>query len=92
MKWEGGRESNNVEDMRGEAGGSGGGMGRGIAGGGIGVILIAVVAMMFGVNPSMVLGLLGGGGSPSPQVSQQAPAHRPPEGDTQAKFLSVVLV
>ena len=48
MKWEGGRESDNVEDRRGESGGGGGGggvMGGGMAKGGIGVILIAVVAM-----------------------------------------------
>jgi predicted metalloprotease len=91
MKWEGGRESDNVEDQR-EGGGGGGGMGRGIAGGGIGVVLIAVVAMFLGVDPSMVLGLLGGGGQPSaPQVSQQAPARKPPAEDRGAKFVSVVL-
>ena len=94
MKWEGGRQSDNVEDRR-DGGGSGGGMGRGIAGGGIagggiGVVLIAVVAMFLGVDPSMVLGLLGGG-SPPAQVSQQAPAHKPPADDQAAKFVSVVL-
>lgn len=95
MKWEGGRESNNVEDMRGGGTGGGRGMGRGIAGGGIGVILVAVLAMFLGVDPSMVLGLLGGGGgSPQPQVSQpgsprNAPA--PPAQDPQARFVSVVL-
>jgi len=68
MKWEGGRESDNVEDRR---GGGSGGMGRGIAGGGIGVVVIAVIAMFLGVDPSMILGLLGGGGpmSSGPQVS-----------------------
>ena len=92
MKWEGGRESDNVEDRRDGGGGGGGGMGRGIAGGGIGVVLIAVVAMFLGLDPSMVLGLLGGGGQPAPApTSQQAPAHRPPEGDQMAKFVSVVL-
>lgn len=77
-------------------------MGRGMAGGGIGVILIAVVAMFLGIDPSMVLGLLGGGGA-GPQVSQQAPhtqpspqapAQRPQQGsqgDQMAKFVSVVL-
>ena len=55
MKWEGGRESDNVEDRRDDSdSGGGGGMGRGIAGGGIGVVLIAVVAMFLGVDPSMV--------------------------------------
>lgn len=93
MKWEGGRQSDNVEDRRGDGGGGGGGRGSGMAKGGIGVILIAVVAMFLGLDPSMVLGLLGGGGqtAPSPQVSQQAPAKRPPEGDQMAKFVSVVL-
>ena len=91
MKWEGGRESENIEDRRGAGGG--GGMGRGIAGGGIGVVLIAVVAMFLGIDPSVVLGLLGGNGplSSGPQVSQQAPAQRPPANDVGAKFVSVVL-
>jgi uncharacterized protein len=92
MKWEGGRESTNVEDRRG-SGGGGGGMGRGMAKGGIGMVLIAVVAMFLGVDPSMIFGLLGGGGpmSGGPQVSQQAPAQRPPADDVDAKFISVVL-
>jgi predicted metalloprotease len=92
MKWEGGRESDNVEDRRG-GGGGGGGMGRGVAGGGIGVVLIAVVAMFLGVDPSMILGLLGGGGptGPAPSVSQSSPAPKPPAQDQAAKFVSVVL-
>ena len=91
MKWEGGRESENVEDRRGGGGGGGGGM---LAKGGIGAVLIAVVAMFLGIDPSMILGLLGGGGGPTssgPQVSQQAPAKRPPADDVGAKFVSVVL-
>ena len=100
MKWEGGRESDNVEDRRGDSGGggngsAGGGMGRGVARGGIGVVLIAIVAMFLGVDPSMVLGLLGGGGSsgpaPSPSISQSGPAPKLPAQDREAKFVSVVL-
>ena len=89
MKWEGGRESENVEDRRG-SGGGGGGM---VAKGGIGMVLIAVVAMFLGIDPSMILGLLGGGGPTpgGPQVSQQAPARKPPADDVGAKFVSVVL-
>ena len=95
MKWENGRESSNVEDERGSGGNSGSGVGRGMARGGIGVVLIAIVAMFLGVDPSMVLGLLGGGDGQAPPAQQQrqgqvsAPA--PPTGDTQAKFVSVVL-
>jgi hypothetical protein len=89
MKWEGNRESDNVEDRRDEGGSSGGGGfgGRGI---GIGSIAIALVASYFlGVNPMTVLSLLSGG-SPA-QQSQQAPAHKPPADDQMAKFVSTVL-
>jgi predicted metalloprotease len=93
MKWEGGRESENVEDRRGSSGGGGGGGGGMVAKGGIGMVLIAIVAMFLGIDPSMILGLMGGGGptSSGPQVSQQAPAHKPPADDVGAKFVSVVL-
>ena len=93
MKWEGGRESDNVEDRRSGGSGGGGGMGRGIAGGGIGVVLIAVVALFLGVDPALVTGLLGGGGQagPAPSVSQPGAAPKPPAEDRGAKFVSVVL-
>ena len=61
MKWEGQRQSENVEDRRG-AGGGGGirlGGGRGI---GLGTIVIALVAgWIFGINPLTLLGALDGG-------------------------------
>jgi len=92
MRWEDGRESDNVEDRRDENGGGGGGLRIGAAGGGIGVVVIAIVAMFLGVDPSMVMSLLGGGGqSPAPSVSQPGPAHKPPAQDQGAKFVSVVL-
>jgi predicted metalloprotease len=89
MKWEGNRQSDNVEDAR--AGGGRGGVrlggGRGI---GLGTVAIALVAgWIFGINPLTVLGLLSGGGSPG-QV-QQAPAGRPPADDKMAQFVSTVL-
>ncbi len=92
MKWEGNRESDNVEDARGSGGGGGGGFrlggGRGI---GLGSIAIALVAgWAFGINPLTVLGLLSGDGGMAPQ-SQQAPAQRPPADDKLAQFVSVVL-
>jgi predicted metalloprotease len=49
------RESDNIEDRR----GSGGGGRRGLVGGGIGTLVIALVAMYFGVDPSVVLNPLG---------------------------------
>ncbi|HEX3139241.1 MAG TPA: neutral zinc metallopeptidase [Rhizobacter sp.] len=89
MKWEGNRESDNVEDARSSSGGGGFsfGGGRGI---GVGTVAIALVAgWAFGINPLTILGLLSGGG-PAPQV-QQAPAQRPPADDKLARFVSVVL-
>jgi len=93
MKWEGNRESDNVEDRRDEGGGGSGGGGliggRGI---GIGTIVIALVGgWVLGINPLTILGLLSGeGGAPTAQV-QQAPAHRPPADDHMAKFVSTIL-
>lgn len=86
MRWEGNRESSNVQDARG-----GGGGGFGIGGGaiGIGTIVIALIGgAVLGVNPLTILGILTGGGGPAPQV-QNAPA--PPANDQGAKFVSTVL-
>jgi uncharacterized protein len=93
MKWEGNRQSDNVEDAR-RGGGGGGGMriggGRGI---GLGTIAIALVAgWVFGINPLTILGVLGGGGdAPLGQVVQQAPAGRPPADDKMGQFVATVL-
>ena len=94
MKWEGNRQSDNVEDARSGGGGGGGirlGGGRGI---GLGSIVIALLASwIFGINPLTVLGILGGGGGlgGSPSQVQQAPATAPPAGDPMAAFVSTVL-
>jgi predicted metalloprotease len=94
MKWEGNRESENVEDVR-QAGGGvpGGGFrlggGRGL---GLGTIAIALVAgWIFGINPLTLLGVLGGEGGAIVPAQQQAPAARPPANDPLARFVSVVL-
>ena len=94
MKWEGNRQSDNVEDRRGSPGGGGGGGGGMRLGGrgiGLGSIVIALVAgWIFGINPLTVLGLLSGGSGPAPQV-QSGPALKPPAGDAAAAFVSTVL-
>ena len=90
MRWEGNRESDNVEDRR-AGGGGGGGFGFGGRSIGIGTIVIALLAWgVFGINPLTTIGVLGGAGGPAPQV-QQGPAQKPPAGDTQAAFVSTVL-
>ena len=85
MKWEGNRESSNVEDRR-----SGGG--RPVFGGrsiGIGTLVVALLGgWALGINPLTILGLLSGG---SPAQVQQAPGQRPPADDTMARFVSTVL-
>jgi uncharacterized protein len=98
MRWQRGRRSDNVDDRRGQGGGFRpvglprglpGGMprrgGRTI-GGGLGLLLI-LLALVFGVDPSI---LLQGGGSGS---VLQAPVEAPltAEEDELAAFVSVVL-
>lgn len=90
MKWEGNRESDNVEDRRGEDAG-GGGFGFGSGSLGVGTIVVALIASYFlGINPMTVLSFLSGGSGPIAPV-QQAPAHRPPANDRMTRFVSTVL-
>jgi predicted metalloprotease len=86
MRWEGERQSSNVEDRRG-AGGFGGGFGLGGRSIGIGSVVVALLAgWLFGVNPLAILGLVDDG-----PAQVQAPAHAPPPGDKAAAFVSTVL-
>lgn len=100
MRWEGQRESSNVEDRRGQGGGMGRGMpmpgGRG--GVGLGTIVIALLgAWFFGINPMTVIDIFGGGGAPmiaapeppSSSAGQRTPGAAP--ADQGGKFVSVVL-
>ena len=94
MRWEDERQSDNVEDRRGQGGGFGGvGMRRG--GIGIGAILVALVGgWLLGINPLEILGLIGGidGG---PVVQSTAPSASGPHGvsptDPGGRFVSTVL-
>ena len=89
MKWEGNRESDNVEDGRGSGGGGGGG-GFGIGGKsiGLGTIVIALIgSYFFGIDPSVILG---GGGSSAP-VAQAPGPDAAPANDRQTAFVRTVL-
>src|SRR5262245_35900683 len=90
MRWEGQRQSDNVEDRRGEGGGGGFRIGgRGI---GLGTVVIALLAgWLFGINPLAVIGMLGGDDGGVVATQPQTPAQRPPAQDTQAAFVSTVL-
>ncbi len=82
MDFRNGRESNNVEDRRGQGG-------RGLRGGGkigIGTIVLALVAMYFGIDPSVVLNTAMT--DPAPVESTQ---QRPEAENAQARFVSMVL-
>ena len=77
------RESDNVEDRRGSGGGFSMGGGKGI---GIGTIALALVAMYFGVDPSLVMNI-GQGMSQNTSVE----AKPIPANDPDAKFVAKVL-
>jgi uncharacterized protein len=90
MRTDGGRESDNVEDRRG-SGSSGGGGGLRIAGGGgIGMIVLMLAAWFFGIDPSIVTGLMGGAPQQAPAPQQRSQPGAKPQ-DQQAKFISIVL-
>jgi uncharacterized protein len=80
MRWEGRRESQNIEDRRGMRFGKAGGIG-------LGTIVLALVAAYFGVDPSVVLQ----GVQPSQQQGEQGPYQETPEETQKRKFVAVVL-
>ncbi|MFO1173935.1 MAG: neutral zinc metallopeptidase [Paracoccaceae bacterium] len=81
MKWEGRRESDNIEDRRGMR------VGRVAGGGGLGLVAVALIVWALGGDPMAVLqqGLSGGG-----QI-QSGGGQITPEDEQAAKFVSVTL-
>ncbi|HEX2526481.1 MAG TPA: neutral zinc metallopeptidase [Geminicoccus sp.] len=91
MEWRSGRRSVNVDDRRG-AGGIGG-MGRGpmrVGGavGGLGLVAVLVVSWALGVDPSLILGAIEGGGE---QTESAGPRPTSQAEDQLADFSRVVL-
>ncbi len=87
MRWQNERRSQNVEDRRGTSGPRL--PGRGMVGGGLGLVVVVVIVMLTGGDPSSVIGMLGGEGDPS---GSSAPAReRTAEGDEQVQFVGAVL-
>lgn len=78
MRWQGRRESGNVEDRRGS---SRGGL---IAGGGIGTLVIALIVYFLGGDPSQVVNM-------QQQAPQEQSGPRPAAEEESAKFVKVVL-
>jgi uncharacterized protein len=94
------RESSNIEDRRGDdsggLGGFGGGGGLRFGGGrmGLGGLLVVVVlALVFGINPLSLLGSDGGGQQQvgQPQVGPGSPASEGVAGDASTVFVRKVL-
>jgi len=82
MRWQMGRRSDNIEDRRGMP------VGRGAAvGGGIGTVVLVLLAMYFGIDPSVILqGTDPGDSRPAPSVQQRS------AGDDELRdFVSVIL-
>lgn len=90
MRMDDERESDNVEDRRGD-GQIGGGFGFGPTHLGIGgVILVLAVSYFSGISPTTLFSLISNNSSSLPPVNT-APAHKPPANDDMARFVSKVL-
>jgi len=81
MRWSSGRRSSNVEDRRGMR------MSGKLAGGGIGTIILVLVGLYLGIDPSELLQQTGTLSS----TSQSAPYEQTAEEQAQAEFVAVVL-
>jgi uncharacterized protein len=99
MKWEDYRQSDNIEDRRGDPGG-GGGMISSIGGGGrlgIGaIIILGLIGYIFGIDPRILIGgaeMLNNGISPRDEqsVSPQSSTRAGRPSDEMGRFVSTVL-
>lgn len=83
MKWRSGRRSRNIEDRRGMT------PKRGILGGGLGTIILVLVAMYFGVDPTFLIE--GMQSSNVPSSSGEPPTAEELANDPLADMISVVI-
>jgi hypothetical protein len=86
MRWQMGRRSENVEDVRGSGGMMRGGMKMGCGT----ILLVIIISFIFGQNPLQLLSVLSGGGG---GVQMQVPENYQPtaEENQAADFVSVML-
>jgi predicted metalloprotease len=82
MRWESGRRSDNVEDRRGLR------ITRGVAGGGLGTLVLVLIGLYFGVDPATILNTIPTGGGTRVEHSNEP---RPAAENVRADFVSVVL-
>jgi uncharacterized protein len=85
MRWREGRQSENIEDRRGMPGGTM------MMGGGLGTLVLIVLALVFGIDPQALFQPGPGGGGPPGgfNPNQQAPLN--PANDEAKQFVSSVL-
>ena len=81
MRWRGERQSTNIEDRRGMS------VGRVAVGGGLGTIVIMILALLFGVNPQQLFEQLPSDQAPGVQSSRPTS----PEEEELKQFVGVVL-
>ncbi|WP_299416492.1 neutral zinc metallopeptidase [Acaryochloris sp. IP29b_bin.148] len=79
MRWKMGRRSSNVEDRRGSSARPS------VTGGGLGLLVIALIAAFFGIDPSFILN------QADNRPTSSVPGNRPAAEDELADFVSVVL-
>ena len=65
MRLNGRRESSNVEDRRGLSGGQAAGLGIG------GLVIVGLISMLLGVDPSSLMGMFGGGTTTEQTTTQR---------------------
>lgn len=82
MRWESGRRSDNIEDRRGLR------ISRGVAGGGLGTLVLVLIGLYFGVDPATILNTIPTGGGSRVEQSNEP---RPAAENERADFVSVVL-
>jgi hypothetical protein len=83
MRWENEQKSSNVEDRRGMR------LSGKTKGGGIGILLLALVGMYFGIDPAVILNL--GDSIQQGQVGPSGPVQQSAEEKRLSDFVSVVL-
>ena len=81
MRWRGERQSTNIEDRRGLS------AGRVAVGGGLGTLVIAVLALLFGINPQQLLQQVPTDQAPGVQSSRS----QSPQEEELKQFVAVVL-
>ena len=82
MRWGDGRRSDNVEDRRGIR------VSRGLVGGGVGTLVLVLLSLYLGIDPTFLLNQAPPVTGPPAGTGREA---RPPEENRMADFVSVVL-